>query len=247
MYPLKHLSLTIILGWALAISGCATKNAPMSQEEFSTALAQSSANADVLLEKGQREDAVKVLEDLAKKNPGRKDPWVRMAKIHFDGENYAQAIVAAEEALQRDNTDRTAKSIRAVGGLRVAAQSLTDLRGDVELKGDARSDAVGLAKVMRDTLGEEVLVPPEEPKKKKAAPVRIRPAQPKPQVVAPAAATTSGGIHSARYGSQRSTQFALNFKLIVHYSFSFGSGGFLWQKKKAFKSGCRRLGHRVFN
>jgi tetratricopeptide (TPR) repeat protein len=116
MYPLKHLSLTIILGWALAISGCATKNAPMSQEEFSTALAQSSANADVLLEKGQREDAVKVLEDLAKKNPGRKDPWVRMAKIHFDGENYAQAIVAAEEALQRDNTDRTAKSIRAVGG-----------------------------------------------------------------------------------------------------------------------------------
>lgn len=193
MYPLKHLSLTIILGWALAISGCATKNAPMSQEEFSTALAQSSANADVLLEKGQREDAVKVLEDLAKKNPGRKDPWVRMAKIHFDGENYAQAIVAAEEALQRDNTDRTAKSIRAVGGLRVAAQSLTDLRGDVELKGDARSDAVGLAKVMRDTLGEEVLVPPEEPKKKKAAPVRTRPAQPKPQVVAPAAATTSGG------------------------------------------------------
>lgn len=193
MYPLKHLSLTIILGWALAISGCATKNAPMSQEEFSTALAQSSANADVLLEKGQREDAVKVLEDLAKKNPGRKDPWVRMAKIHFDGENYAQAIVAAEEALQRDNTDRTAKSIRAVGGLRVAAQSLTDLRGDVELKGDARSDAVGLAKVMRETLGEEVLVPPEEPKKKKVSPVRSRPAQPKPQAAAPAAATASGG------------------------------------------------------
>ena len=43
-----------------------------------------------------------------------------------------------------------------------------DLRGDVELKGDARSDAVGLAKVMRETLGEEVLVPPEESRKKKA-------------------------------------------------------------------------------
>jgi tetratricopeptide (TPR) repeat protein len=184
-----------MIGSALALAGCASKNAPMSQEEFSSALAQSSASADSLLEKGQREDAVKVLEDLAKKNPGRKDPWVRMAKIHFDGENYAQAIVAAEEALQRDNTDRTAKSIRAVGGLRVAAQSLTDLRGDVELKGDARSDAVGLAKVMRETLGEEVLVPPEESRKKKAvpAPVRARPAQPKPQPTAATAAATPGG------------------------------------------------------
>lgn len=195
MYPLKQLSLAITMGSALALAGCASKNAPMSQEEFSSALAQSSASADSLLEKGQREDAVKVLEDLAKKNPGRKDPWVRMAKIHFDGENYAQAIVAAEEALQRDNTDRTAKSIRAVGGLRVAAQSLTDLRGDVELKGDARSDALGLAKVMRETLGEEVLVPPEESRKKKAAPapVRARPAQPKPQPTAPTAAATPGG------------------------------------------------------
>lgn len=195
MYPLKQLSLAIMMGSALVLAGCASKNAPMNQEEFSSAMAQSSASADSLLERGQREDAVKVLEDLAKKNPGRKDPWVRMAKIHFDGENYAQAIVAAEEALQRDNTDRTAKSIRAVGGLRVAAQSLTDLRGDVELKGDARSDAVGLAKVMRETLGEEVLVPPEESRKKKAAPapVRARPAQPKPQVTAPTAAATPGG------------------------------------------------------
>jgi len=147
----------------------------MTPEEFSTAMAQSNASADVMLEKGNREEAVKILDDLAKKNPGRKDPWVRLAKIHFDGENYAQAIVAAEEALQRDSADRTAKSIRAVGGLRVAAQSLADLRGDVELKGDARSDAVGLAKVMRETLGEDVLVPPEEKKKKPMPVVRPKP------------------------------------------------------------------------
>ncbi|MCG2577533.1 tetratricopeptide repeat protein [Dechloromonas sp. XY25] len=183
MYPLKHLSSVLVVGAVITLSGCASKNTPMSQEEFSTAMAQSSASADSLLEKGNREEAVKVLNDLAKKNPGRKDPWVRMARIHFDGENYAQAIVAAEEALQRDNTDRTAKSIRAVGGLRVAAQSLNDLKGDVELKGDARSDAVGLAKVMRDTLGEDVLVPPDD-KKKKPAPIVVRP---KPAATAPSA------------------------------------------------------------
>lgn len=179
MHVLRKSTPVILIAAAIALSGCASKNTTMSQEEFSTAMAQSSATADTLLEKGNREEAVKVLEDLAKKNPGRKDPWVRMARIHFDGENYAQAIVAAEEALQRDSADRTAKSIRAVGGLRVAAQSLADLRGDVELKGDARSDALGLAKVMRETLGEDILVPLEDKKKKPTAPV----ARPKPAPV----------------------------------------------------------------
>lgn len=178
MVSSKRWSLVFIVVCAFALGGCASKNTPMTPEEFSTAMAQSNASADVMLEKGNREEAVKILDDLAKKNPGRKDPWVRLAKIHFDGENYAQAIVAAEEALQRDSADRTAKSIRAVGGLRVAAQSLADLRGDVELKGDARSDAVGLAKVMRETLGEDVLVPPEEKKKKPMPVVRPKPVAP---------------------------------------------------------------------
>lgn len=199
MHALKTSTSIILIATVIALSGCASKNTPMSQEEFSTAMAQSSATADTLLEKGNREEAIKVLDDLAKKNPGRKDPWVRMAKIHFDGENYAQAIVAAEEALQRDNSDRTAKSIRAVGGLRVAAQSLADLRGDVELKGDARSDAVGLAKVMRETLGEDVLVPPED-KKKKSAPSAVRP-KPAPAQGQPSAAQPSAAKPQAPSGN----------------------------------------------
>lgn len=181
MFTLKRLSIALVFGATVVISGCASNKVSMSQEEFSAAMAQSSMSVDTLLEKGNQEEAVKILGDLAKQNPGRKEPWIRMAKVHFDAENYAQAIVAAEEALQRDGTDRSAKSIRAVAGLRVAAQSLTDLRGDVELKGDARSDAVGLAKVMRDTLGEEVLVPPGElENKKKVVPV----ARPKRAVAA---------------------------------------------------------------
>ena len=72
--------------------------------------------------------------------------------------------------LQRDPADRTAKSIRAVAGLRVATQSLNELRSDVELKGNARSDAIGLVKVMRDTLGESVLVPPVAAKAENASP-----------------------------------------------------------------------------
>lgn len=205
MYLIRNTTITILFGSVLALSGCASKPKTMTQEEFSTAMAQSSATADTLLEKGNREEAITILADLAKKNPGRKDPWVRMAKIHFDGENYAQAIVSAEEALQRDSADRTAKSIRAVGGLRVAAQSLADLRGDVELKGDARSDAVGLAKVMRETLGEDVLVPLDD-KKKKPAPSVIRP---KPSAVSGQAATAQPAVtkQQASTGAQSGNPF----------------------------------------
>lgn len=162
MFAARRSVWLVVVGLVAILSGCATDKVPMTQSEFMDAMGKSSLKIDSLLDKGNQEEAVRILGDLAKRNPDRKEPWVRMAKVQFDAENYSQAIVSAEEALQRDNTDREAKSIRAVAGLRVAAQSLTDLRNDVELKGNARSDAAGLAKVMRETLGEDVLVPPAE-------------------------------------------------------------------------------------
>ena len=144
------------------LSGCASNKGMMTQEEFVQAMSQSNTQVDTLLAKGESQEAVTVLANLAKKNPDRKEPWERMAKIQFDSGNYAQAIVSSEEVLQRDSTDRMAKSIRVVAGLRVATQSLADLRNDVELKGNARADATSLAEVMRETLGEDVLVPQAE-------------------------------------------------------------------------------------
>ncbi|MBT0963775.1 tetratricopeptide repeat protein [Denitromonas sp. IR12] len=120
----------------------------------------SGAKVDALVGEKKLDEAVGVLTRLAEENPAQKAPWVRLARIHFDAENYGGAIVAADEALQRDSTDRTAKGLRAVSGLRVATESLAELRDDVNLKGSARADAVSLAKVLRETLGEEVLVPP---------------------------------------------------------------------------------------
>src|SRR5574343_1497114 len=105
---------------AVILTGCATTPIPMTPEEFTSAMSSSTTRVDALLDKGNQEDAIKVLSDLAKHNPSRKEPWLRKAKIYFDSENYAQAIVAAEEVLQREGTDRTAKSSRAVAGLRVA-------------------------------------------------------------------------------------------------------------------------------
>jgi len=169
----RHLA-TILIVVAISLSGCATQTPARSEQEFSTTMAQTEMRVSALLQAGNREEAVRTLTDLARANPGRKEPWVRMAKMYFDEARYSQAIVSAEEALQRDRTDQTAKSIRAVSGLRVAAQSLTDLRSDVELQGNARADATGLAMVMRDILGEDVLVPPAELEARKRREATVR-------------------------------------------------------------------------
>lgn len=188
MLSYKSCFVSVLVFISVLLSGCANQNVQQPKVDFSELMTQSSLSVDSLLEKGNQDDAVKMLTDLAAKNPGRKEPWLKMAKVHFDAENYAQAIVAAEEVIQRDADDREAKTIRAVSGLRVAAKSLNDLKDDVELRGDAHSDALGLAKVMRETLGEDVLVPPVESKKKKRR--RVSVIRPKP--VAPVAPVENG-------------------------------------------------------
>lgn len=144
----------------LVLSGCASAPQKLSQEEYSQYLKTTSLQVDQLLSESKRDEAVSLLSKAADLDPSSKEPWVRMARIHFDGGRYGEAIVASGEVLQRDPSDRVAKSVRAVSGLRVATESLADLRNDTELTGSARGDAVALAKVMRESLGESVLVPP---------------------------------------------------------------------------------------
>ena len=96
---------------------------------------------------------------LASEHPARKGPWARLATLHFDAGSYGRALVAADEVLQRDPADRTAKSVRAVSGLRVATESLAELRKDADLRGSAQADAQSPARTLREALGEDVLVP----------------------------------------------------------------------------------------
>ncbi len=149
-----------LFGLLLVLSGCATTTKPLSDMDFAKAMESSEKQVTGLIGEKKSNEAVAMLSKLASENPTRKAPWARLAKLYFDAANYGEAIVAADEVLQRDPADRVAKSIRAVSGLRVATQSLDDLRNDEDMKGSARADAVNLAKVLRETLGEEVLVPP---------------------------------------------------------------------------------------
>jgi tetratricopeptide (TPR) repeat protein len=134
------------------------------------AAAASAATAEKLTERldaaekaqklGKTEEALTELDTAIKVDPASKAPWLRKAQIYFDARQYGQAITAAQETLQRDTTDLTAKSILAVSGLRVSAQALEQLRKANEVNGSTRTEAESVAKLIREALGEPILVPP---------------------------------------------------------------------------------------
>ena len=140
------------------IAGCATQNnGAMTQDAFNKAL----ADADTVEQGGDHDHAIALYQKLTAVDPTREEPWGRIAQIQLTQQHYGQAIVAAQEALQRDPKDRQAKAVLVVSGLRIATQSVGELRQDAQLAGDAKSDAQALAKQLRDSVGADVLFPPE--------------------------------------------------------------------------------------
>jgi len=118
--------------------------------------------------------ALQSFETAAKSDPTRKEPWVRLAQLHFDTGNYGRAIVASEEVLLRDPTDKVAESVLTLGGFRIATQSLQRLQSSGALTSEAaQREARELAEMMRETMGPEVAGVPEPTRR---APVRRRPA-----------------------------------------------------------------------
>jgi hypothetical protein len=111
-----------------------------------------------LLDQGQKEKGLAMLSAAARANPASADPWAKTAQAQFDAENYPASIVAADEAQKRDPTRKETKAIAVVASLRVAVRALTDMREDSALRGNTRSEAERLARMLRETLGQDVLV-----------------------------------------------------------------------------------------
>ncbi len=168
-------------------TGCATSSKPPTEAEYK----QSMTHATETLANKGNDQAVAEFQEIALRNPSRGEPWSYIAKIRFDEQRYGEAIVAADEALNREPEDFTAKTVRAVGGLRVAMQSLADLRADALLAGNAKTDAVALAAAMRETLGQDVLFP------EGYKPPRRQPRRNDAQRAAPAAAVAPAAAQSA--------------------------------------------------
>ena len=98
----------------------------------------------------------------AKDYPTAKEPWLRLAEDSFNTEDYGNAVLAAQEALQRDPHDRMAHSVLAVSGLRLTAGSLQALRDEGTYPVGSRDEAVAVTHALRDALGEPVLVPSDQ-------------------------------------------------------------------------------------
>jgi Tfp pilus assembly protein PilF len=143
---------------ALMLAACASSGptAPAARNGSTVAAAMAEVDAAVLA--GQNDKAYAILKQAGASYPTDKTPWVRMAQMRFDSTNYGEAIVNALEALERDPDDTLANSIVAVSGLRVTSKALADLSHKNHLSGNVRTEAQELAKLLRTSLNEEVLV-----------------------------------------------------------------------------------------
>jgi predicted Zn-dependent protease len=150
--------LPMLIGVAV-LAGCATDGTGTSTNTPRAAVSGNIyVQADAALAARQPEKAILLLKSASVAHPVDKKPWVRMAQIRFDASQYGEAISNAQEALARDPNDTLAYSILAVSGLRVASKALADLTRKNNLQGSVRSEAQDLARLLRTSLGEEVLV-----------------------------------------------------------------------------------------
>lgn len=168
----------VLIGSAM-LAGCATEE-PLQHGEkvVLKSLDSMLADADRAAAAGQHDKQLAALKAAMAGYPADKAPWLQMAQTRFDRGNYSEAIVNAQEALQRDPSDKQAHSIIAVSGLRLATKSLLELNQQSSLGGSVRSEAQELARTLRTTLGEDVLVPvaggPRQPRKS-ASPIKVQP------------------------------------------------------------------------
>lgn len=155
----------------LGLAACSSTPKKEPPPSFDALMSRAEAQVGV----GSPDAAIAAFEEAARADPTRKEPWVRIAQLQFDRANYAHAIVAAEEVLQRDPDDLVADGVMTVAGFRIANQSLQRLQTRGALASEtARKEAETLAATLRSTMGDAILAPPApaKPARKPARAVR---------------------------------------------------------------------------
>lgn len=194
----------LVLVSVLSMAGCASTGGSGESVNIGQELVKEAQQA---VSSGARLRAQSLLEEATRSNPTDKQPWIKLAQLHFEQGRYAQAITAGQEALARDSANLDARSIVLVSSLRIAAKSLEELSASNQLAGDTRIEARKVTHLLRETLGETVLVPtnksaPSSEHKKEdeaettvKAPARraTRPPRSKPKAPKPATASSSTG------------------------------------------------------
>ena len=149
--------------------------------------------AKAAAEGNDQERARETYRTAARMYPSSKEPWLKLAEDYFEVANYGQAILAAQEVVQRDPDDGVGTSILAVSGLRVSVAALAKMQSQKgKLSGGTRSEAQTLARMLRESIGESELVPQPATANTPAsapapAPTAKPAAKPRPPVRRPAA------------------------------------------------------------
>ena len=173
---------------AILLSACGTTKPVVAEKAPVPTMDELLAKANEASSAGRKEDAVTLWKEAAAAYPSDKTPWSSIAQSRYDAGQYGDAIVSAQEVLVRDPNDRLANSIIAISGLRLSTRALADLSRQNNLSGSIRTESQDLAKLLRESLGEQVLVPPAPPAPAKAVAAKGR-VKPKAK---PAAAGASG-------------------------------------------------------
>ncbi len=180
----------LTLAAAIALAGCAASGPQPQQPPAVQSLEQTLQEAAQAAAAGQREQARGLYRTAAKAHPAAKEPWLRLAEDHFEAGEHGQAILAAQEALQRDPADPLATGVVAMSGLRVSNSALTTLRQQHNTLGDGtRAEAQDFARVLRDVLGEPAAAPAPAAVQATARPVPVTAGRPKPAARRAPAAT----------------------------------------------------------
>ncbi len=177
---------------AASLSACAVTGPRVAVAPAPVPLATTINEADVAAKAGQSDKAFQLLKEAAGAYPTDKTPWLRMAQWRFDQGDYGQAVLDANEVLQRDADDTLALSILAVSGLRVSSKALGELSQKNNITGSVRAEAESLAKLMRAALGEDVLVPHAGNVAGAGKPIKLSVKKPVPTKPASAADPFSG-------------------------------------------------------
>jgi hypothetical protein len=149
---------------AAAVSACSmTPTAPPKLTDIMSQASQAVAS-------GNNEQAVSLWKQGAAAYPTDKAPWAHIAQTRYETGQYGDAIQAALEVLVRDPNDTLANSIIAISGLRLSTRALGDLSRQNNLSGSIKTESQDLAKLLRESLGETVLVPAPAPRTARTAP-----------------------------------------------------------------------------
>jgi hypothetical protein len=176
---------------ALLLGGCATPaSAPAEAAPAVVSLEEWMARGDTARKDGLHEVARTAYREGARAYPTDKLPWLRLADDYFGAADYGNAVLAAQEAVQRDPRDNTAHSMLAVSGLRITAGSLAALREQSGYPVGSREEALDVTRRLREALSDPTLLPPAAPEPPIAS-------SRKPRLAKPAAAGTLPAVPTA--------------------------------------------------